>query len=71
MVMPSRCPFCGNEVGDCRPIGGCEVCHPPVPDPYRCKITGNPCGTDTWEVNHPCQCENCQKFLRSFYETPS
>jgi hypothetical protein len=25
----------------------------------RCKVTGNICGTDTREVNSPCQCEAC------------
>jgi hypothetical protein len=64
MVMPSQCPFCGNEISDCRPLGGCEVCHPPIPDYSRCKITGNPCGTDTWQIDHPCQCKNCQKYLK-------
>lgn len=29
----------------------------------RCVITGNPCGTDTWEVNHPCPCVECQAWL--------
>lgn len=64
MVMPSKCPFCGNMIGDCRSIGGCEVCNPLIHDPDRCEITGNPCGTDTWEINHPCQCKNCQKYLK-------
>lgn len=32
--------------------------------PYlRCELTENVCGTDTWEVNHPCQCLPCQLFL--------
>lgn len=68
MVMPSKCPFCGNEIGDCRPIGGCEICYPRIPDPpglLRCEITGNECGTDTWHVDHPCQCTNCQKYLKN------
>jgi len=30
----------------------------------RCEITSNPCGTDTWEINHPCECKNCQEYLR-------
>jgi hypothetical protein len=29
----------------------------------KCEITGNPCGTDTWEVNHPCTCKNCTIYL--------
>jgi len=29
----------------------------------RCLITNNPCGTDTWEINTPCRCENCQQYL--------
>ena len=28
-------------------------------DVIRCKITGNPCGTDTHQVDAPCCCENC------------
>ena len=30
----------------------------------RCEITSNPCGTDTWEINHPCECKNCQLYLK-------
>lgn len=26
----------------------------------RCEQTGNPVGTDTWSVNHPCQCGACR-----------
>ena len=26
----------------------------------RCKITGNPCGTDTVQLGHLCQCSNCR-----------
>jgi hypothetical protein len=29
----------------------------------RCKVTGNPCGSDTWMVGHPCQCSECQKYI--------
>jgi hypothetical protein len=29
----------------------------------RCLITGNPCGTDTWEKNSSCKCANCQTWL--------
>ena len=36
---------------------------PPL-DELRCRITGNQCGTDTWMVGHPCQCDNCQAWLR-------
>jgi hypothetical protein len=28
-----------------------------------CKVTGNPCGSDTWQIGHPCKCENCQAWL--------
>ena len=27
--------------------------------PLRCLVTGNPVGTDTWEVGRPCACRNC------------
>jgi hypothetical protein len=27
--------------------------------PRRCAVTGNPCGTDTRPVDHPCQCDAC------------
>ena len=35
-----------------------------------CKITGNPCGTDTWGVGAdgkiiPCRCESCTEYMRS------
>jgi len=62
MVMPSQCPICGSMMSDCRQPYGCESCNPPVPV-FRCEITGNPCGTDTWEINHPCQCKNCQAYI--------
>jgi hypothetical protein len=29
----------------------------------RCLVTGNPCGTDTWQVGSPCACANCQAWL--------
>jgi len=64
MVIPTECPFCGNMIGDCRSPMGCEVCHPPYPDSLRCLITGNPCGTDTWEIHHACPCQNCQEWMK-------
>lgn len=30
----------------------------------RCRITNNPCGTDTWMVGESCQCDECQAWLR-------
>lgn len=30
----------------------------------RCRLSGNPCGTDTWAVGRPCPCEPCQQWLR-------
>ena len=30
----------------------------------RCNVTGNPCGTDTWEKGRTCPCDACQKWLR-------
>lgn len=35
----------------------------------RCKITTNPCGTDTWAVGRPCQCDECQAYLKETTET--
>lgn len=35
-----------------------------APDPVRCLVTGNMCGTDTWAEGHPCQCSTCQEYLR-------
>ena len=32
-------------------------------EPLRCEITANLCGTDTWEINHPCTCGPCQRWL--------
>jgi hypothetical protein len=29
----------------------------------RCKVTGNPCGTDTWMVGGSCPCAECQTYL--------
>lgn len=29
-----------------------------------CQVTGNPCGTDTWVVGHPCECGTCYLWLR-------
>ena len=31
----------------------------------RCEVTGNPVGTDTWHVDHPCQCRVCVAWLAS------
>lgn len=64
MVMPSQCSICGSMMSDCRQPYGCEVCNPPSTPILRCEITGNPCGTDTWEINHPCKCKNCQEYLK-------
>jgi hypothetical protein len=30
----------------------------------RCLVTKNPCGTDTWAVGQPCQCAECQAYLK-------
>lgn len=32
-------------------------------DELTCKVTGNPCGTDTWSVGYPCTCSSCQEYL--------
>ena len=29
----------------------------------RCKVTGNPCGTDTWGNGAECPCAACQNWL--------
>lgn len=29
----------------------------------RCRITGNPCGTDTVRLGHACECEACRVVL--------
>ncbi len=63
MVMPSECPICGSMMSDCRQPYGCESCNPLV-SVLRCEITGNPCGTDTWEINYTCPCKNCQQYLK-------
>ena len=33
----------------------------------RCKVTGNPCGTDTWKVgdSNVCGCEACHRWIRT------
>ena len=31
-----------------------------VQEPYRCLVTGNPVGTDTEMVGHPCECQMCR-----------
>ena len=36
---------------------------------FRCKVTGNPCGTDTWMNDHECQCSSCQDWLRTLSAT--
>ena len=30
---------------------------------YRCDITGNQCGSDTWGVDYECKCKSCQKWI--------
>ncbi len=34
----------------------------------RCEVTGNPCGTDTWEVNSPCQCSPCRGYAKGYLD---
>ncbi len=29
----------------------------------RCKVTNNPCGTDTWVIGRPCKCSHCQAWV--------
>lgn len=29
----------------------------------RCQHTNNPCGTDTWAIGQPCECEHCTAYL--------
>jgi hypothetical protein len=29
----------------------------------RCLVTGNECGTDTWQVGSPCGCRNCILYM--------
>ena len=43
----------------------CPHCHTTMPRDraarpslWRCLVTGNPCGSDTWQKYHPCQCED-------------
>lgn len=38
---------------------------PASPWYLRCLVTKNMCGTDTWSVGQPCQCKNCQLWLRT------
>lgn len=33
---------------------------------WRCEVTRNPCGTDTWAKGHPCGCGNCQEWIRIY-----
>ncbi len=35
-----------------------------TPDDLRCEVTGNLCGTDTWEANYVCQCASCTEWLK-------
>ena len=37
----------------------------------RCSVTGNPCGTDTWEVSYQCPCESCQAWVRDQEPAPA
>ena len=30
-----------------------------------CEISENPCGSDTWEINHPCQCSEYIRELET------
>jgi len=34
-------------------------------DVVRCLATGNPVGTDTWQVGRPCRCANCLPLSQS------
>lgn len=37
-------------------------------DVARCEVTSNPCGTDTWEVNSPCQCSPCRGYAKGYVD---
>jgi hypothetical protein len=37
-----------------------------VPQALKCQSTGNPCGTDTWQVGIPCLCDHCQLWYALF-----
>jgi hypothetical protein len=34
----------------------------------KCKITGHPCGTDTWTTENPTCCENCKRWYQNTLE---
>lgn len=40
----------------------------------RCTVTGNPVGTDTRPVGHPCECANCRlrdRIVAAIWTAPS
>jgi hypothetical protein len=65
------CPHCGES--PCRLSAYHAMLEHPDVKPLieaaksqlRCLVTGNPCGTDTWAVGHPCECSRCRKFLEA------
>ena len=36
---------------------------PPFFTFLRCRVTHNPCGTDTWAIGYCCPCAPCQQFI--------
>lgn len=58
----------GNSTEIAGPIGGFSIIVV-ADDDKRCRRTGNPCGSDTWIIGIPCDCEPCQKWL-SVNENP-
>ena len=36
----------------------------------RCRVTNNRCGTDTWAVGKPCQCNSCQHYVTALNAAP-
>lgn len=52
-------PGCGYNV---KTASGCKKIHPGF-----CKITKNECGSDTWNKNSLCSCDQCAEYLKHIH----
>lgn len=61
---PASCSKCGAQAKSPFPV--LEMV-----EPKRCLVTGNHCGTDTWESGYACNCGACRAYVGESGELPA
>ena len=63
---PWECTICGKPEQPTDTAALAKPASSPAGgDVVRCLATGNPVGTDTWQVGRPCRCANCAPLSQS------